>query len=127
MLFGLWIFLFMIDNAGRKSNPETLGSIITQPMNGRKKMEKGKKKWIDDSTLLASIDLKRCLLINVLKQQVISIFEGSVAFWGPMITKNESNMLERCLKTGLHIIYQDQYVKFSNALKLANMKSLKIG
>ena len=64
-------------------------------------------------------------LIDVLKQQVLSICEGSVAFWGPMITKNESNMLERCLKTGLHIIYQDQYVNLSNALKVANMKSLK--
>ena len=65
-------------------------------------------------------------LIDVLKQQVISVCEVSVPFWGPMITKNESNMLERCLKTGLHIIYQEQYVNFSNALSLANMKSLKI-
>lgn len=65
-------------------------------------------------------------LIDVLKQQVLSICEGSVAFWGPMITKNESNMLERVLKTGLHIIYQDQYLSYSNALRLANIKSLKI-
>ena len=43
-----------------------------------------------------------------------------------MITTNESNMLERCLKTGLHIIYQEQYLSFINALKLANMRSLKI-
>ena len=65
-------------------------------------------------------------LIDVLKQQVVSVCEGSVAFWGPMITKNESNMLERCLKTGLHIIHQEQYVNLNNALRLANMKSLKI-
>ena len=62
MPLGLWIFLFMIDSAGPKSNPETLGSIITQPKNARKKIEKGKKKWIDDFTLLASIDLKKCLV-----------------------------------------------------------------
>ena len=42
-----------------------------------------------------------------------------------MITKNKSNMLERCLKTGLHIIYQERYLSFNNALKLANMRSLK--
>ena len=42
-----------------------------------------------------------------------------------MITKSESNMLERCLKTGLHIIYQEEYINFSNALNLANIKSLK--
>ena len=65
-------------------------------------------------------------LIDVLKQQIVSICEGSVAFWGPMITKSESNMLEGCLKTGLHIIYQEEYLSFSSALKSANMKSLKI-
>ena len=48
-----------------------------------------------------------------------------MAYWGPMITKVESNMLERCLKTGLHIIYQDKYLSFSKALRLAGMKSLK--
>ena len=65
-------------------------------------------------------------LLHVLKQPIVIICEGSVAFWGPMITKNESNMLERCLKTGLHIIYQEQYLSFNNALKLANIRSLKI-
>ena len=65
-------------------------------------------------------------LLDVLRQQVLSICEGSVAFWGPMITKVESNMLERCLKTGLHIIYQEKYTSFSQVLKLANMKSLKV-
>ena len=57
--------------------------------------------------------------------KIISICEGSVSFWGPMITKNESNMLERCLKTGLHIIYQDKYLSFNHALTLATIKSLK--
>ena len=64
-------------------------------------------------------------LLDVLKQQILSICEGNVAYWGPMITKEESNMLERCLKTGLHIIYQDRYLSFKQVLLLANMKSLK--
>ena len=59
---GLWIFLFMIDSAGPKASSQSIGSIITQPNNVRKKMEKSKKKWIDDFTLLASIDLKRRLV-----------------------------------------------------------------
>ena len=42
-----------------------------------------------------------------------------------MITKEESNMLERCLKTGLHIIYQEICITFEQILKLANTKSLK--
>ena len=64
-------------------------------------------------------------LLDVLKQQVLSICEGNVAYWGPMITQEESNMLERCLKTGLHIIYQERYITFQQVLLLANMKSLK--
>ena len=64
-------------------------------------------------------------LLNVLRQQILLICEGIVAYWGPMITKEESNMLERCLNTGLHIIYQEKYIIFEQILKLANMKSLK--
>jgi hypothetical protein len=64
-------------------------------------------------------------LMDVLRQQIISICEGNVAYWGPMITREESNMLERCLKTGLHIIYQEKYITYFQVLKLANIQSLK--
>ena len=42
-----------------------------------------------------------------------------------MISKVESNHFKRCLKTGLHIIYQSQYTSFTHILKLANMELLK--
>ena len=42
-----------------------------------------------------------------------------------MITKHESNMLERVLKTGLHIIFQDKYNFFKNALKLGKLQILR--
>ena len=64
-------------------------------------------------------------LVEVLQQQIVSICEVGVPYWGPMITVTESNMLERCLKTGLHIIFQDNYGSFENALKQANMKTLR--
>ena len=64
-------------------------------------------------------------LIEVLKQQIVSFCEVGVPFWAPMITVSESNMLERSLKTGLHIILQEKYVSFGNALKIAKMQSLK--
>jgi hypothetical protein len=64
-------------------------------------------------------------LVDVLKQQIVSVCEVAAPYWGPMIPKVESTMLERCLKTGLHIIFQQDYVSFENALKMANMKSLK--
>ena len=44
-------------------------------------------------------------LVEVLKQQIVTICEFGAAYWGCMITKVESNMLERCLKTVLHIIF----------------------
>jgi hypothetical protein len=245
---GMWIFLFMIDRAGPKTNPAPLGEIITQPQKKRKRIDKTKKKWIDDLTILAAMDLKKILvnnpspthpvpfrsrtehilpsdnplqyevdqvktysqkrkmllnplktktmifntrvkydvmpqistepgkyldvveehkilgyiirsdlktisnteyicqkaykrmwvirrlktlgcpipeLVEVLKQQIVSICEFGAAYWGCMITKQESNMLERCLKTGLHIIFQDQYISFSHCLQLAKISSLK--
>ena len=42
-----------------------------------------------------------------------------------MITATESNMLERCMKTGLHIILQDEYISYEHALKQTNMKTLQ--
>ena len=63
-------------------------------------------------------------LLDVLRQQILSICEGNVAYWGPMITKEESNMLERCFKTGLHIIYQEKYIYTSfKACKYAKFKN----
>ena len=246
---GFWIFCFMIDQAGPRANQEALGKTITRPIKQRQRIEKTKKKWVDDFSVLASIDLKKHLeidpnpvqpvprrgrhhqilpqhhnilqdeiseivryskdrnmllnqsktkamifnpllrydvlpqisigneeylevvdehkilgqiirsdlktisntenictkafkrmwilrrlkalgcptqeLLTVLREQIISICEVAVAWWGPMITKQESNMLERILKTGLHIIFQDKYLNFTNALKLGQLKSLK--
>ena len=82
-----------------------------------------KRMWI--LRRLKSLGCPTAELLDVLQQQVVSILEGGVPYWGPMITKNESNQLERCLKTGLHIIYQSQYTSFSHVLKLANTESLK--
>ena len=63
-------------------------------------------------------------LLDVLRQQVLSVAEQAVPHWGPMITQKESQMLERILKTGLQIIYQSQYRTFRHGLKLSGMKSL---
>ena len=45
-------------------------------------------------------------LIEILKQQIVSICEVGVPFWGPMITVAESNMLEvqsMFIAAGAHI------------------------
>ena len=244
-----WIFCFMIDRAGPSPNIEPIGQIITKPLKERKKIEKIKKKWVDDFTVLTSIDLKQHLvpdpapvrpvphrgrtehllprqhnilqdqvdsivqysndrkmllnplktkimifnplkkydilpqietergrllevveehkilgqivrsdsktisntenickkgykrmwivrrlkslgcsnteLIEVIKQQIISICEVGLEWWGPQISRSESNMIERLLKTSLHIVFQDQYVSFKHSLKSAKLLSLR--
>ena len=59
---GLWVLLFRIDCAGPKRSSEQIGMMITKPLKQRKRMDKTKKKWIDDFTVLSSIDLKRTLV-----------------------------------------------------------------
>ena len=73
---------------------------------------------------LKALGCERSELINILKQQIISICEQSIAWWAPMITKVESSMLESVLKCGLHIILDKEYLSFGNALKVASLKSL---
>ena len=248
---GMWVFLFMIDRAGPKPNPIPLGEIITKSEKRRENIKEGKQKFVDDFTVLTSVNLKKSLLkdtdpdrelpvpfrsrtghilprqdnplqahmdqivnlskerkmvlnptktktmifnmqnnydvlplistgdtaeldvveehkilghiirsdmktisntenickkafkrmwilrrlkalgasknqlIEVLKQQIVSVCEVGVPFWGPMITVNESNMLERCLKTGLRIILQENYRSYDSALKQTNMQTLR--
>ena len=64
-------------------------------------------------------------LLIVLKQQIITICEVGVDWWGPMISISESNSLERVLKAGLHIIYQSKYKSFKRILKFSKLSSLK--
>ena len=78
--------------------------------------------WI--SRRLKGLGCPREELLDVLKHQILSVVEQAVPYWAPMITKNESQILERILKTALHIILQDEYISFQNALKITHMKSL---
>ena len=74
---------------------------------------------------LSALGCPRPELLDVLRQQVLSMVEQAVPYWAPLITRVESNMIERIFKTGLKIIFQSEYVSFNHCLKLANMKSLK--
>ena len=74
---------------------------------------------------LSSLGCPRSELLDVLRQQVLSMVEQAVPFWAPLITKVESNMIERVFKTGLKILFRSEYISFNHCLRLANMKSLK--
>ena len=75
---------------------------------------------------LKELGCPRLELLDVLKQQILSIVEQAVPHWAPMITQHESQLIERILKTALHIILQEEYISFHQALKLTHMKSLSL-
>ena len=74
---------------------------------------------------LSALGCPRSELLDVLRQQVLSLVEQARPYWAPLITKVESDMIERVFKTGLKITFQSEYISFNQCLKLANMKSLK--
>ena len=63
-------------------------------------------------------------LIDVFKQQILSITEFGAACWGPMITKKESILLERIFKTALHIIFQNEYISFEHSRRAVKLETL---
>ena len=73
---------------------------------------------------LKSLGCDNDSLVDVLKQQVISVLEQAVPYWAPLLTKRESQTIERVLKTGLHVIFQENYFSFSHSLEVAKMESL---
>ena len=73
---------------------------------------------------LNKLGCPRAEMVEVLKSQILSVAEQAVPYWGPSITKSESHMIEGILKTGLHIILQNEYISFRHALKSTKLKSL---
>ena len=59
---GLLLFLVLFNGAGPKASKVSIGEQITVPRRQRKPMDKGKVKWVDDGSLMASLDMARCLV-----------------------------------------------------------------
>ena len=88
-----------------------LGQIITTDMTTTKTT---RNMWRNASRMnmlrrLSAWGCPKPELLDVLRQQVLVMVEQAVPYWGPMITKAESDMLERVLKTGLLTIFQVEY------------------
>ena len=64
-------------------------------------------------------------LVEAVKQRVLPICEQGLAWWAPLITKNESQMLERVLKTCMHIVFGKNYRSYEESLEQAGIKSLE--
>ena len=63
-ILGLFLFLILINKAGFKENERNVGEKITGPLNKRKPMETTHLKYVDDLTLLQSLNLKKSLIGN---------------------------------------------------------------
>ena len=53
-----------------------------------------------------------------------SVVEQSCVVWASSITTDEVNCLERTQKCALRIIYRENYISYSNALKLSQLLTL---
>ena len=63
-------------------------------------------------------------LVDMFTKQCRSILEYAVPAWQGAITLQEKQDLERVQKVALRIIFGEQYLTYSNALKLAGLDTL---
>jgi hypothetical protein len=61
-ILGMFLFCVMFNGAGPPESIETVGKTITQTRKKRKAIEKGKKKWVDDMSVLVPVRLSDCLV-----------------------------------------------------------------
>ena len=64
-------------------------------------------------------------LVDMFIKQCRSILELAVPAWHGAITTVEKLDIERIQKVALHIILGDQYLNYSNALKITNLETLE--
>ena len=64
-------------------------------------------------------------MVNIYCLYIRSVAEQSSVVWSSSITSGEEYDIERIQKVALRIILKDDYVQYSNALKLTNLETLK--
>ena len=58
-LLGFWCFLFLVNFAGPTRDPKPIGEYVTETINKREPMKAMKRKWVDNLSVLVSVDLKK--------------------------------------------------------------------
>ena len=74
---------------------------------------------------LKSLGASKTRLIDVLQKQVLSVLHLAVPAWDCFLTCQERADLERVLKTGLRIIWGNEYTTFDQVLQASNLRSLQ--
>ena len=65
-------------------------------------------------------------LLDMYKKHCRSILEYAVPVWNGALTDYEIKSIERVQKMALHIILDELYVNYQNALKMANLETLEV-
>lgn len=59
-LLRMWCFLFLCNSVGPRKVDTYIGETIKQPIQQRRPIKLIYKKWIDDMTVVGSVNLKNC-------------------------------------------------------------------
>ena len=76
---------------------------------------------VDSKALGAS----RNRLIDVLQKQVLSVLQLAVPAWYCLLTAQERTDIECVLRTGLRIIWGEDYVSFDQVLSESKLKTMQ--
>ena len=64
-------------------------------------------------------------LLSVLRAQVLSVLQFAIPAWSTLLAVQESNKIKSVLRTGLYLVYGEQYQSFSWALCQLKVRTLK--
>ena len=74
---------------------------------------------------LKVLGASRCRLLDVLQKQVLSTLLLAVPAWDCLLTVQERHDIERVLKTGLRIIWGQEYTTYEEVLRASNLKTMQ--
>ena len=104
-----------------------LGVIITDDLKWHKNTENLTKRAYKRMSILHNLvnfNVVRKELIHIYILYIRSVLEQSCVVWGTSITDTESQTLERVQKCALRIIYQTDYIDYTNALSMSGLPEL---
>jgi hypothetical protein len=74
---------------------------------------------------LKALGASRSRLIDVLHKQVLSVLNLGVPAWDCLLTEQEKDDFERVLKTGLKIIWGQEYTSFGEVLSSGKIRTMR--
>ena len=64
-------------------------------------------------------------LVDIYRQQILSVLELAVPVWAPGLTQQQIHQLERVQKTAIRVILSDEYTSYKQGLNLLKLSTLE--